>query len=148
VIEMKTTFVVAGFGGQGIQFLTMLLAKTAIHKGLQVTLMKSYGPEARGGASAAYLTISDKYIINPVITKPDWLIAFNEFAYNTWKDKAKNHIFEDDLDNMTMLGKVIKKTEIVDLESVIETMKKEISVKYIDRLNKNIENLNKGYNSI
>jgi len=139
--------IISGQGGQGIQFLALLFAKTMISKGKYVTLNKSYGPEARSGFSKSSIIISDKPITNPIVSKADYLIAFSKEAVNMWGPYSKNIIYHDNEDNMIMLG-IFTKTINENIESVIETMKKEISVKYIDRLNKNIENLNKGYNSI
>jgi len=139
-------FIVSGRGGQGIQFLTMLLAKNAIHKGTFVTLIKSYGPEARGGASQCSLVCDDRPITNPIVKKADYLIAFSKEAVDMWGPRAKTVIYYDNMNNMEMLGIFIK-TIGEDIESIIETMKEMISSKYMDRLETNITNLRKGYNS-
>ena len=138
--------IVSGKGGQGIQFLAQLVCKTAIHDGKQVTLMKSYGPEARGGASQASFVIDDSTITNPVVKKADYLLAFSKEAVEMWGPKAKTVIYHDNINNMEMLGIFIK-TIGNDIEPIIETMKREISSKYIDRIKANIDNLRKGYNT-
>lgn len=135
--------IVSGKGGQGIQFLAMLLAKTAVHEGKHVTLIKSYGPEARGGASQASVVISQEPVTNPIVKKADYLLAFSEEAVDMWSSKAKNVIYKD-INNMEMLG-IFLKANCMKLEPVIETMTKEISAKYADRLEGNIKNLRKGY---
>ena len=137
--------IVSGRGGQGIQFISMLLAKNAIHKGTFVTLIKSYGPEARGGASQSSIVIDDKPITNPVIKRADYLLAFSKEAVDMWGSKAKTVIYHDDMNNMEMLGIFIK-TIGEDIESIIETMKHEISSKHSDRIEANIFNLRKGFN--
>lgn len=138
--------IVSGKGGQGIQFLAMLLAKTAIRAGMYVTMQKSYGPEARGGASQASVIIDNNPITNPIIKNADYLIAFTQEGKNTWGHNAKTVIYHDDENNMIMLGRFIK---IIGeyIEPIIETMKHEISSKYADRIQANIDNLMKGYNS-
>lgn len=140
-------FIVSGKGGQGIQFFAMLYTKNAIHHGKHVTLMKSYGPEARGGASQASVTIDDKPITNPVIRKADYLVAFSKEAVDMWGPRAKNIIYHDNINNMEMLGIFIK-TIGEELEPIVETMKEMISSKYLDRLETNIANLRKGFNSV
>ncbi len=50
------------------------------------------------------------------------------------------------LANMIMLGKMIKATGIVSLESACEAMKKVVSVRHQDLLDANIKALNAGYN--
>jgi len=136
--------IVSGKGGQGIQFLTMLLAKTAVHQDKHVTLIKSYGPEARGGASQASVVISLEPVTNPVVKNADYLLAFSREGFDMWSPRAKNVIYRDDMNNMEMLGLFIK-TIGGDLEPFIETMKGEISAKYADRLEANIVNLRRGY---
>lgn len=139
--------IVSGTGGQGIQFLAMLLAKNSIHQGKSVTMIKSYGPEARGGASQASVVISDKPITNPVIKKADYLIAFSKEAVDMWGSRAKTIIYHDNMNNMEMLGIFIK-TIGEDINPIIETMKHEISSKYSDRVESNVANLMKGYSSL
>ncbi len=138
--------IISGKGGQGIQFIAQLLAKNAIYKEKQVTLIKSYGPEARGGASQCSLVIDDKPITNPIIKKADYLLAFSKEAVDMWGSRAQTVIYHDNINNMEMLGIFIK---IIgeDIESIIETMKHAISSKYIDRIKLNEENLRKGYNT-
>jgi Pyruvate/2-oxoacid:ferredoxin oxidoreductase gamma subunit len=139
--------IVSGKGGQGIQFLAQLVCKTAIHKGLQVTLMKSYGPEARGGASQASFVIDGNVITNPVVKQADYLVAFSKEAVDMWGPRSKTVIYHDNMNNMEMLGIFIK-TIGEDIEPIIETMKREISSKYTDRIEVNTLNLIKGFNSI
>ncbi len=50
------------------------------------------------------------------------------------------------LANMIMLGKMIKETGIVSLESACEAMKKVVSARHQDLLDMNIKALNAGYN--
>ena len=138
--------IVSGTGGQGIQFLAMLLAKTAVHQGMNVSMLKSYGPEARGGASQASVVTDVNPITNPVIKKADYLLAFSREAVDMWGSRAKNVIYKD-INNMEMLGIFIK-TIGEDIEPIIETMKKEISSKYTDRIEGNIMNLKKGFTSL
>lgn len=136
--------IVSGKGGQGIQFLAMLLARTAVHQGKYVTLIKSYGPEARGGASQASVVVDEKPITNPIVKKADYLLAFSQEAVDMWGPKAKIVIYHDNMNNMEMLGVFMKEIG-GDIKPIIETMKQEISAKYADRLEGNIKNLERGF---
>ena len=41
---MEAQFLIAGFGGQGVLLIGQLLAKAAMHEGMNVSWMPSYGP--------------------------------------------------------------------------------------------------------
>jgi 2-oxoglutarate ferredoxin oxidoreductase subunit gamma len=69
--------VIAGFGGQGVMFLGEVLAHAALHDGLHVTWLPSYGPEQRGGTANCTVVISDQPIASPVVADPTVLIAMN-----------------------------------------------------------------------
>ncbi len=139
--------IVSGYGGQGIKFLSIILAKTCMKNNKFVTMIPSYGPEARGGSSQCSLIIDDMPITNPVVKKADYLLAFSREGIDNLSHRAKNVIYHEDMNNMEMLGIFIKTTG-VDIEPIIETMKHEISTKYVDRLEGNIANLKKGFASL
>ncbi len=69
---------IAGFGGQGIQFAGKLLAFVGMYTGREVSLIPSYGPEMRGGTSNCGVNISDKPIASPLVVTPTELIAMNQ----------------------------------------------------------------------
>lgn len=72
----------SGFGGQGILTAGYILGKAAaLIDQHHVTLIKSYGPESRGGASSAQLIISDQEIDYPRLTQPELLVAMSQEAY-------------------------------------------------------------------
>ena len=78
----------SGFGGQGIITAGYILGKAAaLYDGRHVTLIKSYGPESRGGASSAQLIISDEEINYPRITEPSLLVAMSQEAYTKYVDE-------------------------------------------------------------
>jgi 2-oxoglutarate ferredoxin oxidoreductase subunit gamma len=74
---MTKSILLAGFGGQGIQFISKQLASVAVSVGKNVTWMPSYGPEARGGTSYCSVIISDEEIGSPIINNPNILLVFN-----------------------------------------------------------------------
>lgn len=72
----------SGFGGQGIITAGYILGKAAsLFDQRHVTLIKSYGPESRGGASSAQVIISDEEIDYPRLTQPELLVAMSQEAY-------------------------------------------------------------------
>jgi len=84
---------IAGSGGDGIITAGDLLMKAASHDGLFVFMMKSFGPQIRGGESSIRLRMSE----NPVATqgdKLDILVVLN------WKDFPRfklELLLEDDV---------------------------------------------------
>jgi 2-oxoglutarate ferredoxin oxidoreductase subunit gamma len=78
----------SGFGGQGIITAGHILGKAAaLFDGRHVTLIKSYGPESRGGACSAQVIISDEEINYPRVTKPELLVAMSQEAYSKYVDE-------------------------------------------------------------
>ena len=72
----------SGFGGQGIITAGYILGKAAaLFDQRHVTLVKSYGPESRGGASSAQVIISDQEINYPRLIAPELLVAMSQEAY-------------------------------------------------------------------
>ncbi len=75
----------SGTGGQGMMLMGDVLAQAAgILEGKEVVLLKSYGPEARGGACRSEL-ISDTGKINyPSLTTPDFVLAMSQLACDSY----------------------------------------------------------------
>jgi 2-oxoglutarate ferredoxin oxidoreductase subunit gamma len=72
----------SGFGGQGIITAGYILGKAAaLFDQQNVTLIKSYGPESRGGACSAQVIIADEEINYPLLTEPELLVAMSQEAY-------------------------------------------------------------------
>ena len=69
---------IAGFGGQGIVLSGVVLGRAAaLYSGKEVTLMQSYGPEARGGSCKTELVLCDDRIDYPLTDSPQILVAMN-----------------------------------------------------------------------
>jgi indolepyruvate ferredoxin oxidoreductase beta subunit len=51
--------IIAGLGGQGVVFLTRLLAKSAVAEGYAVMVSETHGMSQRGGAVISHLKIGD-----------------------------------------------------------------------------------------
>ena len=86
---MTTSFLFAGFGGQGILFAGKQLAKTAMYENKQVSWLPSYGPEMRGGSANCSVIIADEEIGNPLVTEPDVLIALNRPSFDKFEPRIK-----------------------------------------------------------
>jgi 2-oxoisovalerate ferredoxin oxidoreductase beta subunit len=68
---------VAGFGGQGVLLLGLILAESGMLDGYHVTWLPSYGPEMRGGTANCHVIISEKRIGSPLVARPTVLVAMN-----------------------------------------------------------------------
>jgi len=67
----------AGFGGQGVLTAGLIMAKTGVDIGKNVTWIPSYGSEMRGGTANCNVKISDGKISSPFVTKIDILVVMN-----------------------------------------------------------------------
>lgn len=74
----KTELRVGGLGGQGVILCGMIIGKAAsIYDGRHATLIQAFGPEARGSACSAQVTLSDEAIGYPYVKRPDLLILMS-----------------------------------------------------------------------
>ena len=67
---------IAGFGGQGVLSLGLVVARAGVSAGRHVSWYPSYGPEQRGGTSNCAVILSSREIGSPVIHEIDILVAF------------------------------------------------------------------------
>ncbi len=82
----------SGAGGQGLILAGFILAEAVVRfTDQEVIQTQSYGPEARGGASKAEVIISDEEIDYPQVTKPDFLLALTQEAYNKYNRDLKEY---------------------------------------------------------
>jgi 2-oxoglutarate ferredoxin oxidoreductase subunit beta len=94
-----------GFGGQGIILSGKIMGRAqAIYEERQVSLTRSYGPEARGGACSSALIISDAPILYPHVTNPDLMVTMSQAAYT----KYHGQLAED--------GLLLVDADLVDLD--------------------------------
>ena len=68
---------IAGFGGQGVLSLGIILATAGMKEGYRSSWLPSYGPEMRGGTAHCHVILSDQEIGTPLVDAPDILIAMN-----------------------------------------------------------------------
>ncbi len=161
----------SGFGGLGVILMGHIFGKAAVLDGKDVTLTKSYGPEARGGACSTDIIISEDRVNYPQVRNPDVLISMSQSALNTYKGSLKEdstlmidtglveadregtiglkatEIAEEEIGikmtaNMVMLGYFSAKTDFATKESMEESIKEQVPEGTDE---KNVEAFNRGY---
>ncbi|MBL7176698.1 MAG: 2-oxoacid:acceptor oxidoreductase family protein [Desulfobacteraceae bacterium] len=88
--KIHQEIIFTGFGGQGIVLAGRILGEAAVlgdHR--QSTMVQSYGPEARGGATSAQVIISDDSIHYPYVKYPDILVCMSQGGYDKFIDQLK-----------------------------------------------------------
>lgn len=86
---MLQQIVLAGSGGQGIQFAGQLLARAAVSQGLKATYVPAYGAERRGGTSFCSVVLSDREIYAAVFVLADVLLALDQRGRNQYGAQMK-----------------------------------------------------------
>lgn len=86
---MEEKIIAAGFGGQGALSIGQFIAYSAMHEGLEVTWLPSYGPEMRGGTANCSVVVSDAPVASPIISTPDCLIAMNKPSLDKFVNDVK-----------------------------------------------------------
>jgi 2-oxoglutarate ferredoxin oxidoreductase subunit gamma len=74
---MLQEYIFAGFGGQGVLSMGILLAYAAMKEGKEISWYPSYGPEMRGGTANCVVNISDEPISYPVASRYDVAAVLN-----------------------------------------------------------------------
>jgi 2-oxoglutarate ferredoxin oxidoreductase subunit gamma len=78
----KAEVLLAGLGGQGVQLAGDILARSCIQEGNKVSLLPSYGAEARGTLIRSEVVISGETITYPGVLEPDLFVALSQEAYD------------------------------------------------------------------
>lgn len=86
---MTEEIVIAGFGGQGVLSMGMILCYSGIIENKEVSWMPSYGPEMRGGTANCIAIISDSKISSPIIATFDTVIALNQPSVDKFEKAVK-----------------------------------------------------------
>ena len=86
----RTEIRVGGLGGQGVILCGMIIGKAAsIFDAKHATLIQAFGPEARGSACSAQVTVADEAIGYPYVKSPDVLIVMSPDAYTQFAPQIK-----------------------------------------------------------
>lgn len=88
------TFLLAGFGGQGILFLGKAIAVAALLEEKELSWLPSYGPEMRGGTCNCSVTVSDEEIGSPQVLNPSCLVAMNQPSFDKFDKATQSGGFE------------------------------------------------------
>ncbi|MDR0362706.1 MAG: 2-oxoacid:acceptor oxidoreductase family protein [Planctomycetota bacterium] len=80
---------IAGFGGQGVLSMGVVLAMAACKAGKHTSWYPSYGPEQRGGTANCSVMISGVDVASPVVHDADILVALNRPSLEKFKDAVK-----------------------------------------------------------
>lgn len=86
---MTEEIIIAGFGGQGVLSMGMILCYSGMIENKEVSWMPSYGPEMRGGTANCIAIISDTKISSPIISKFDTVIALNQPSVDKFEKAVK-----------------------------------------------------------
>ena len=86
---MAHELLLAGFGGQGVMSMGMIITYAGMIEGKRVSWIPSYGPEQRGGTANCSVVVSDRAIGSPVVTEPDTLVAMNLPSLDRFEQAVK-----------------------------------------------------------
>jgi len=102
----RTEIRITGFGGQGVVLSGHIIGRAcAINAGQHATMIQSFGPEARGSACSATLTVSDSEVLYPYIARPDVFVVMSTEGYDMYRDELKDDgilVYEKDLVHPTI----------------------------------------------
>ena len=82
---MKEEIVFAGFGGQGVLTMGLILSYAGMIENKEICWMPSYGPEMRGGTANCTIIISDEEIGSPLVQNPPAVIALNLPSFDKYE---------------------------------------------------------------
>jgi len=87
---MEKRLIIAGFGGQGVLSLGVILSTLALKKDLHVSWIPSYGAEMRGGTANCSVVYSTDPIGSPIVdTEADILICMNNPSLEKFENSVK-----------------------------------------------------------
>lgn len=79
---MEKSFLIAGFGGQGVLLAGEVLANAFMYTGKNVTWYPSYGAEMRGGTVNCSIKMSDEEIGSVQDESADYIIVLNQASFD------------------------------------------------------------------
>ncbi len=97
----RTEIRVSGLGGQGVILCGTIIGKAAaLYDQRHATMIQAFGPEARGSACSAQVTVDDQPVTYPYVRQPDVLITMSPDAYGLFVPQLKPGgllLYESDL---------------------------------------------------
>ncbi|MFZ5975345.1 MAG: 2-oxoacid:acceptor oxidoreductase family protein [Bacillota bacterium] len=88
---MEHRIVFAGFGGQGVLSMGMLVTYAGMLEGKEVSWLPSYGPEMRGGTANCNVIVSDEPVSSPIITEPTAAIVMNRPSLDKFESTVEKN---------------------------------------------------------
>ena len=109
-----TSYLFAGFGGQGILFAGKLLAYKGLMEDKQLSWLPSYGPEMRGGTASCGVVIGDTPVGSPIVSNPDVLVVMNLPSLDRYEDAVVpgGTIYMDS----SLIERKVKRTDVNVIE--------------------------------
>ena len=86
---MTHSYLIAGFGGQGLLFAGKFLAYKGLLENKEVSWLPSYGPEMRGGTASCSVIIGDEPVGSPIVEHPDMLMVMNLPSLNRYEQAVQ-----------------------------------------------------------
>ena len=107
---MTHSYLIAGFGGQGLLFAGKFLVNKGMLEGKEVSWLPSYGPAMRGGTANCSVIVSDDPVGSPIVDHPDVLMVMNLPSLEKYEDAVVpgGMIFVDS----TMIERKVKRTDV------------------------------------
>lgn len=100
---------IAGFGGQGVLSMGIILAQAGVKANLNASWFPSYGPEQRGGTSNCSVVISGQSIGSPTVYTPDILVAMNRPSLERFQGAVREGgliLYDSTIGNVEVPGDV------------------------------------------
>ena len=110
---MNLDILFSGFGGQGILFISKILAYSALNSGLNVTWLPS--------------VISDEKISSPIVSNPRYMVAMNQPSFDKYFSKVSENGFM--LFNSDIIKNDFLRENIEYFSIPIQTMARSVSEK-------------------
>ena len=87
---MTHSYLIAGFGGQGLLFAGKFLAYKGLLENKEVSWLPSYGPEMRGGTASCSVIIGDEPVGSPIVEHPNVLMVMNLPSLNRYEQAVQS----------------------------------------------------------
>ena len=86
---MTHSYLIAGFGRQGLLFAGKFLAYKGLLENKKVSWLPSYGPEMSGGTASCSVIIGDEPVGSPIVEHPDALMVMNLPSLNRYEQAVQ-----------------------------------------------------------
>jgi 2-oxoglutarate ferredoxin oxidoreductase subunit gamma len=121
---MYQGIIIAGFGGQGVVSMGILMAYSGMVDNKYVTFFPAYGAEMRGGTANCSVIVSTDEIASPVVGQPDSVVVMNEPSFSKFEPMIRpgGRVFI----NTSLVDSRTKRTDIESIEVPANKIAEEI----------------------